>query len=231
VLPNLECLEDHKEFLIVDVVIEFRSGKSPGVKSNWVYFTVVQRHEGENGRKSIVGGVCFHYELGVRNPMCEDRSCGESLLEWVKGRLTILGKISFDVLPSQSREQNCYIRVVMDESSIEVGKPKERLNIFHFTGYRPLLDGLDLVGGHGKAVRREDISEVLQRVTVPFAFTRVCEQIVLPESLEDLSNVFSMLSGGVGVHKDVVEVDEYVDVEKVAKNVVHELLEGRWSVC
>jgi hypothetical protein len=54
---------------------------------------------------------------------------------------------------------------------------------------------------------------------------------VLPESPEDLSNVFTMLFGGVGVYEDVVDVDEYVDVEEVAKNIVHELLEGCRSVC
>jgi hypothetical protein len=118
----------------------------------------------------------------------------------------------------------------MDESSVEVGEPKERLDIFHFTGYGPLLDGLDLVGSHGKAIRREDISEILHGVTVPFTFTRAWKQVVFPESPENLSNTFLMLFGGVGVHKDVVEVDEYVDVEEVTKNVVHESLEGRRSV-
>jgi hypothetical protein len=119
----------------------------------------------------------------------------------------------------------------MDESLIEVGKPKERLDIFHFTGYGPLLDGLDLVGGHGKAVWREDISEILHRVTVPFAFTGACKQVVFPESLENLSNVFLMLFGGVGIYKDVVEIDEYVDVKEVAKNIVPESLEGLRSIC
>jgi hypothetical protein len=119
----------------------------------------------------------------------------------------------------------------MDESSIEVGKPKERLNIFHFVGYRPLLDGLDLVRSHGKAVRRKDISKILHGVTMPFTFTRACEQVVLPESPENLSNVFMMLFGSIGVHEDVVEVDKYVDVKKVAKNLVHDLLEGHRSVC
>jgi len=89
---------------------------------------------------------------------------------------------------------------------------------------------LDLVGSHGKAIRRSDISEILHGVTVPFAFTRACKQVVFLELLENLSNVFSMLFRGVGVHEDVVEVDKYVDVEEVAKNVVHESLEGRWSV-
>jgi hypothetical protein len=196
---NLECLEDRKEFLIMDVVIEFRSGECLGVKSDRMYFTIVRRDEGEDGRRGIVGSVCFHYELGVRNPMCEDRSCGESLLECVEGRLTILGKVPLDFLPSWSRERNCDIGVVMDESSIEVGEPKKRLDIFHFTGYRPLLNGLDLVGSHGKAVWREDISEILHGVTVPFAFTRACEQVVFLESPENLSNMFSMLFGGVGV--------------------------------
>jgi hypothetical protein len=231
VSPNLECLEDRKEFLIVDVVVEFRSGECLGVKSDRMYFTIVRGDEGEDGRTGIVGSVCFHYELGVRNPKCEDRSCGECLLECVEGCLTILGKVPFGVLPSQSRERNCDIGVVMDESSIEVGKPKERLDIFHFTGYGQLLDGLDLVGSHGKAVQREDISEILHGVTVPFAFTRAGKQVVFPESPENLSNVFSMLFGGVRVYEDVAEVDEYVDVEEVAKNVIHELLEGHRSVC
>jgi hypothetical protein len=43
--------------------------------------------------------------------------------------------------------------------------------------------------------------------------------------------MFTMLFGGVGVHEDVVEIDEYVDVEEVAKNVVHKSLEGHRSIC
>jgi hypothetical protein len=231
VSPDLECLEDRKEFLIVDVVVEFRSGESPGVKSDQMNFPIVRRDEGEDGCKGIVGSVCFHHELGVQDPMYEDWSSGESLLECVEGRLAILGKVPFDVLPSQSHERNCDIRVVMDQSSMEVGKPKERLDVFHFVGYRPLMDGFDLVGGHGKAIWGEDISEILHGVTVPFAFTGACKQVVLPESPENLSNVFSMLFGGVGVHKDVVEVDKYIDVKEVAKNIVHESLGGCRSVC
>jgi hypothetical protein len=119
----------------------------------------------------------------------------------------------------------------MDESSVEVGKPKERLDIFHFTGYGPLLNGLDLVRGHGKAIQREDISEILHRVTVPFTFTRACKQVVLLESSENLLNMFSMLFGGVGVHKDVFKIDEYIDVEEVTKNIGHESLEGHRSIC
>jgi len=215
----------------VDVVVEFRSGECPGVKSDRMDFSIVRRDEGEDGCKGIVGSVSFYYELGVQNPMCEDRSCGESLLECIEGRLTILGKIPLDVLPSQLCERNCDIGVVMDELLIEVGKPKERLDIFHFAGYRPLLDGLDLVGGHGEAVQREDISEILYGVMVPFAFTRAWKQVVFLESPENVSNVFMMLFGVVGVHEDVVKVDEYVDVEEVTKNVVHESLEGHWSIC
>jgi hypothetical protein len=89
VSPDLECVEDRKEFLIVDVIVEFRSSESLGVKGDRMNFPIVRRDEGEDGHKGIVGSICFHYELGVRDPMCEDWSSGESLLECVEGCLTI----------------------------------------------------------------------------------------------------------------------------------------------
>jgi hypothetical protein len=43
VLPNFDCLEDCKQFLIVDVIIEFQSGECSGVESDQMDFTIVQR--------------------------------------------------------------------------------------------------------------------------------------------------------------------------------------------
>jgi hypothetical protein len=39
---------------------------------------------------------------------------------------------------------------------------------FTFQGFRPLLNGLDLVRGYVKVIWREDVSEVFHGVMVPF---------------------------------------------------------------
>ena len=47
---------------------------------------------------------------------------------------------------------------------------------------------------------------------------------------QDFSDVLRMFRGIVGVDEDVVEVDDDVDVKKVAKDVLHETLESSGGV-
>jgi hypothetical protein len=42
----------------------------------------------------------------------------------------------------------------VDKVLLEIGKSKERLDVFDFLRFGPILDDLDLVGSHGKAVQR-----------------------------------------------------------------------------
>jgi hypothetical protein len=57
--PNFEGFKDREEFLIVDVVVEFRSGKCPGVNSDRMYFSVVRRDNAKDRCEGVVGSVGF----------------------------------------------------------------------------------------------------------------------------------------------------------------------------
>jgi hypothetical protein len=57
--PYVEGLKDREEFLVVDVVVEFRSRECPGVKSDRMYFSVVQRDDGKDHCEGVVGSVGF----------------------------------------------------------------------------------------------------------------------------------------------------------------------------
>jgi hypothetical protein len=59
---------------------------------------------------------------------------------------------------------------------------------------------------------------------------RFAEETMLLESSEDLLDLALMISHVFGVDKDVVEVDDDTDVEHIAEDVVHEVLECGWRI-
>jgi hypothetical protein len=68
------------------------------------------------------------------------------LLECVKGLPTIFGKVPRGILASKPSERNHDIRVVEDETAIEVSESEEGLDILDFPRFRPIKDSLDLFG-------------------------------------------------------------------------------------
>jgi hypothetical protein len=79
----------------------------------------------------------------------EYRSCSESILKIDECFTGFLGKLEGNGFTSKMSKGNDNFGVVIDESSIEVRKPKERLNILDSTGFGPILDDLDLCLVHG----------------------------------------------------------------------------------
>ena len=77
--------------------------------------------------------------------------------------------------------------------SIEICESKEGLHIFDFSWFQPILDDFDLVFGHSEAIGRENVSEVFDGVYMEKAFVSASVQVVLPELLEYVSNMFSVL--------------------------------------
>ena len=70
-----------------------------------------------------------------------------------------------------------------NESLVKVGKTKEGLNIFDFSGFGPILDYLDSVRGHGEAFRRQHISEVFAGSDMEFTFVCMGKKSASDESL------------------------------------------------
>jgi hypothetical protein len=81
--------------------------------------------------------------------MHEQRSRSERILECFKGFPTFFGKVPSNILASKPGKGNYDIRVVIDETTIEICESKEGLDILDFPGLRPVKDSLDLLGRNG----------------------------------------------------------------------------------
>jgi len=93
-------------------------------------------------------------------------------------------------------EWNSDFGISKNELSVKVGKTKERLNIFDFLGFGPILDYLDFVRGHGKAFGRQHISKVFAGSDMEFAFVCMGKKSISMESAKYFSDV-SLMFGNV----------------------------------
>ena len=62
VAPYLKSFKNGKQFLVMDIVVEFGGHKGAGVESTGVDFIVHWRYHGEDGGKGVVQRICFDYE-------------------------------------------------------------------------------------------------------------------------------------------------------------------------
>ena len=65
--------------------------------------------------------------------------------------MALIGKVPGGTLAGKTRKRNCDFGVSENETTVEVGKTEEGLNILDFPRFGPILDNLDLVRGHGEA--------------------------------------------------------------------------------
>ena len=154
VSPNFKSFEDGEQFLIVDVVVEFGGCKRAGVEGNGVDFIVRRGYGGENRGEGVVLCVRFDDERRAWNPMRQYWRSGEGFLQRIKGGAAFVGEVPSGSFAGEARERNSDVGVVRDEAAIEVGEPQEGLYVFDLAGFGPILNDLDLIGGHGQAVRR-----------------------------------------------------------------------------
>jgi hypothetical protein len=148
------------------------------------------------------------------------------LLQGIEGRLAFLGPGPRRGLVSETCERDYDVQVVQDETTIEVGKAKERLYILHFSECGPLEDGIDLVRGHMKTFGGEHKTKILDCILVELTFVRPDVQAVLLESAKDFFYVLPVRGEVVGEDEDVVQIDNDTVVEEILKYVVHETLES-----
>ena len=99
----------------------------------------------------MVGGIGFNCDLGVWDPMGEDQHCGKSLFKGSESQLALIGEVPSGTILGEACEWHSDFGVSINEVSVEVGKTKERLNVFDLPGFRPILDNLDSVWCHGEA--------------------------------------------------------------------------------
>ena len=147
VTPSFEDVIDGHKFFIVYVVIGFGVFESPGVERDRVIVTVW----GSNGQYSsqcVVRGVSLYHNWHVWNPVCEYQGSDECFLQFLERFLAVVRENPWDIFPGELCERDCDFRVAVNETAMEIGKPKERHYILDFLGFEPVLDGLDFVLSH-----------------------------------------------------------------------------------
>ena len=80
VLPDMEGLKDSKEFLVMSIVVEFRSTEGAGMESHRVDFSGVGFNQ-QDGSESVVRGISLNNDRSVQNPMGQDGCRGKCGLQ------------------------------------------------------------------------------------------------------------------------------------------------------
>src|SRR5882724_3978840 len=135
--------------------------------------------------------------------------------------MALIGKVPYGTLAGKMREWNSDFGISKNESLVKIGKTKERLNIFDFSGFGPILNYLDFVRRHGEAFRRQHISEIFTGSDVKFAFVCMGKKSVSVESAKYFSDVSLVFGNIVRIDEYVIQIYDDYGVNHICKNVVH----------
>ena len=72
--------------------------------------------------------------------------------------MAFVREIPSGAFAGEAGEYNGDVRVVWNETPVEISKTQERLYIFNLLGLRPILNDLYFIGYHGKSAWREDVT-------------------------------------------------------------------------
>src|SRR6266481_2784661 len=106
VTPVPERHIDGCEFLVMDIVVLFCLIEGFGEVCDWVEIAVQSSYR-QHGGQGVVRGISLYHNRHVRDPVCEDWSCCEGLLEGVKGGPAFIGPIPRNVLLHQACKWHC----------------------------------------------------------------------------------------------------------------------------
>src|SRR5882672_11845000 len=102
--------------------------------------------------------------------------------------MALIRKVPGGTLVGKMRKQNCDFGISVNETMVEVGETEEGLKVLDFPRFRPILDNLDLVWGHGEAFRRQHVSKIFTGSDVELAFVCTGKKSISVESSEYFPN-------------------------------------------
>jgi len=144
--------------------------------------------------------------------------------------MALIGEVPRGTLAGKMCERNGDFRVSENETMIEVGESKERLDVFDFPGFWPILNDLDLVRGHGEAFGRQHVSEVFAGSDVELAFVCTGKKSISMESTKYFLNMSFVFGNVVGIDENVIKIYDDNDVNHICEDVIHKLLKSCWRI-
>ena len=164
VAPRFRSTNDGKEFAVINIVGPF--GRREGLREVGAGVPVaVGVSLKEDSARCVFRGVRGDSEGGGEVGEVKDGFGEEKMLEGLKGGLTRRGPVPGKVLLGEVEERAGDVGVVGDESSVEIGKAKERANVFHLGWYGPICDAVEFDGVHGQLAGFNDHAEVFYLVS------------------------------------------------------------------
>ncbi|KIN97692.1 hypothetical protein M404DRAFT_159742, partial [Pisolithus tinctorius Marx 270] len=182
-LPMAESLKDSQQLLVMGIVVEFWHSHGAGVESDWVEFTI-RAGDQQNTSNGMVRGISFNCKWGIRDPVSENRSRTEGILQVEESRAALLGKVPRSTLSHEVSEQPEL------DTSVEICEAKERLDVSHLLQLRPVMDCLNLLSRHDETRGRKDITKVLDGVGVKLTLLWLGIKTMLSKAAEYLFYVF-----------------------------------------
>jgi len=125
----------------MSIIIQLGGGQEVGVEHYGVNF-FTRSDDRKYCSNCIIVCISLNNDWGLRNPVWEYRSRSESIPKIDECFTDFLEELEGNVFASKTSEGNDHFGVVIDELSIEVCKPKERLNVLDSSGFGPILDDL-----------------------------------------------------------------------------------------
>src|SRR5882762_4667174 len=83
---------------------------------------------------------------------------------------------------------------------------------------------------HRNARRRNNETEVLNRIHMERALLGFSMEIVLVETLQDVPHMDPMLLNRIRKNKNIIKINDDANVSHIRKNIIHKMLEGRRSI-
>ena len=151
------------------VVLQLGHSEHLRIESDRANFTI-GTGGGKDASNCIVGGVSFDNKGHIGLIMGKDGSCHEGYFEGVERTPTLLRKVPRGILSGEPSEGNHDVRVIINESTVEVGEAQKGLDILYPLGLRLVADGLDFVLGHRQSRGCKMVPEVLHRFRVELTF-------------------------------------------------------------
>lgn len=117
-----------------------------------------------------------------------------------------------------------------NETLEEATETKEGAKFAETGRVRPRLNLLEFVVSRTYGAVGKEVSAELEFENCEDAFGRFAKERMFLETVEDESKMEEVIVSGFGVNEDVIDVGTGEDAEEVTEDVVHEALEGGWSV-
>ena len=137
----------------------------------------------KDGARRVFGGVRGNSKGGREVREAEDGFREEETFEGIKGGLAGGGPIPREILLGEIEERASDVGIVGDESSVEIGETKEKVDIFHLGRRGPVCDAVKLDGVHGEFAGFHDHSKIFHLVGGELALLKFQVEVKLGHAL------------------------------------------------